>query len=156
MILNLKPTLHQSTMTALPQNFECQLRFTLDPLAPEDYFRKWLEFKRDCESGERENIFITLKVISKLKHPRNQELSKLKRAEGGIGFDNSNQERQIRYRYKEHLHGRPDNDILFDRVQGDWTIGELADIIKSFIYIANLRMGEECVSGQFTWTSLEE
>ena len=138
---------------------EHRLVFRIDNDAPNEYIKKWEEFKFNCECGEscptpgsNKNILERMKEYCKLEE--NKKLPYLKRWEGGLGGNNNIENKQIRfrdYRLWSKLPNYVDNNIIFDQITNGknelWTYEELDDIIYGFIKTANYFIGAECING---------
>jgi hypothetical protein len=124
-----------------------RLVFCIDDDAPEEYIKRWNEFKLKCESGKNKHIVEQIKEYCKLE--TNKALPYLNRMEGGIGGDNNMTHKQLRFR--NSIFGIKGNDIIFDQVINTdtekWTYDELDDIIYAFIKTANYNVNADCVRG---------
>jgi len=124
-----------------------RLVFCIDDDAPEEYIKRWNEFKLKCESGKNKHIVEQIKEYCKLE--TNKAMPYLNRMEGGIGGDNNMIHKQLRFR--NSIFGIKGNDIIFDQVINTdtekWTYDELDDVIYAFIKTANYNVKDHCVSG---------
>ena len=124
-----------------------RLVFCIDDDAPEEYIKRWNEFKLKCESGKNKHIVEQIKEYCKLE--TNKALPYLNRMEGGMGGDNNMIHKQLRFR--NSIYGIKGNDIIFDQVINTdtekWTYDELDDIIYAFIKTANYNVNADCVRG---------
>ena len=131
----------------ISEKYSYKLRFRIDDFIASKYIEKWLMSKRDCESGENKNIIE--KWISYCKLESNRSLPYLDRAEGGIGGDDNNKNKQIRFR--SSLGAKNDNDIVIDEIHNGqeekWTYDELFDLIYGFVTLMDNTICEECVNG---------
>lgn len=134
-----------------------RLVFYLDGDAPEKYIKKWNKFKLECESGNNKHIVEQIKKHCKLEI--NQNLHYLERVEGGLGGNNNEIHKQIRFRHifmEQQLNGdipyyKKDTNIIFNEIISTniekWTYDDLDDLIYAFIKTANYNIGSECVTG---------
>ena len=129
-----------------------KLRFKIDNDAPPKYMERWEEFKYKCEHGENKNIIE--QWIYNCKLESNKKLPYLDRYEGGIGGDNNNINKQIRFRIGRFGDEYPrlyDEDILMDQIintnKEKWTYEELDDLICAFVKISNYYVQTDCVNG---------
>ena len=142
----------------LLNTYNHRLVFNLDGDAPEGYIKKWGKFKIECESGNNKHIVEKMKENSKLEI--NKNIDYLERAEGGLGGNNNEIHKQIRFRLicgGQQINGenipyyKKDTSIIFNEIISTdiekWTYNELDDLIYSFIKTANYYMGTDCVSG---------
>ena len=124
-----------------------RLVFCIDDDAPEEYIKRWNEFKLKCESGTNKHIVEQIKEYCKLE--TNKAMPYLNRMEGGIGGGNNMIHKQLRFR--NSIFGIKGNDIIFDQVINTdtekWTYAELDDVIYGFIKTANYNVKADCVSG---------
>lgn len=124
-----------------------RLVFCIDDDAPEEYIKRWNEFKLKCESGKNKHIVEQIKEYCKLE--TNKALSYLNSMEGGMGGDNNTIHKQLRFR--NSIVGINDNHIIFDQVMNTniekWTYDELDDLIFAFIKTANYNVKADCVGG---------
>ena len=124
-----------------------RLVFCIDDDAPEEYIKRWNEFKLKCESGKNKHIVEQIKEYCKLE--TNKAMPYLNRMEGGMGGDNNMIHKQLRFR--NSIFGIKGNDIIFDQVINTdtekWTYDELDDIIYAFIKTANYNVNADCVRG---------
>lgn len=138
-----------------------RLIFAIDKDAPKNYMDRWEKFKSKCESGESglsepgPNKYILEQMKEYCKLEKNKKLPYLQRTEGGLGGDDNEENKQIRFRdmilwskSPQHI----DNNIIMDQITNGknekWTYGELDDIIYGFVnYINDQIMGCECVDG---------
>jgi len=129
-----------------------RLVFSIDNDAPEEYMKRWKEFKLKCESGNNKYIIEQIKDYCKLE--KNKTMPYLNRNEGGMGGNNNIIHKQIRFRQCYSWSGLSkyvDNNIIFDQIvnteQEKWTYDELDDLIYAFIKTANYNVKAECVNG---------
>jgi hypothetical protein len=124
-----------------------RLVFCIDDDAPEEYIKRWNEFKFKCEGGKNKHIVEQIKEYCNLE--TNKALSYLNRMEGGLGGDNNTIHKQLRFR--NSIVGINDNHIIFDQVMNTdiekWTYNELDDLIYAFTKTANYNVKAKCVSG---------
>lgn len=139
----------------IPDNYIIQLRFKIDNHAPKNYMNRWCKLKDKCESGQNENEEIVKNWLSQCKLDTNKNMSFLNRFEGGIGGNNNQINKQIRFR-NNFLHKYTDlkykdNDIILleivSTVYEKWNFDELDDLIYGFIKMANNYVKEKCVLG---------
>ena len=129
-----------------------KLRFKIDKDAPPEYMKRWKGFKNKCEHGENKNIIE--QWIYNCKLESNRQLPYLDRFEGGIGGNNNNINKQIRFRNGSYGYKYPrlyDEDILIDEIintnEEKWTYEELDDLIYAFIKTSNYHVQGEYVNG---------
>jgi hypothetical protein len=126
----------------IPDIHNMKLKFKIYNATPKEYMDKWIELKNMCENGNNEGIINELLYYCKLESVK--KLPYLNRCEGGIGGNNNNINKQLRFR-KYHrimeLPGYKDNDIVFDNIINTttekWTLNELNDIMRGFSLYAN-------------------
>lgn len=115
-----------------------KLRLRIDNDAPNNYMKRWKDFKYNCENGNNKHIVEQIKEKCKLE--QNKNLHYLNRAEGGMGGDDNIKNKQMRFRINNHL-SKMDNDIVIDEIYNTkyekWTYDELDDIISAFIEVAD-------------------
>lgn len=134
-----------------------KLRFNIYIDAPTQYINKWLQLKKRCENGEKENKQIVNEWLSYCNNLLIKNMPFLKRIEGGIGGDCNYTNKQLRFRqllqyrqtYPSHI--IDDNNIIIEDITSTenekWTIDELDDLIVGFIKMANNYIGDNCVEG---------
>ena len=114
------------------------IRFKLDNDAPEDFILKWIELKNKCETWtktdtRKETIESWLKYC---KISTNKNLPFLDRSELGIGGNDNNKYKQIRFRQRIEQKPFDDNDIVIDQIYNTdhekWNLEELHDLINAF------------------------
>lgn len=138
-------------MQLLMQNYIHKLRFRLDSDAPVKFIEKFKKLKERIEIGENSNSNFSLLIKEYCKLESNKNLPILIRTEGGVGGNNNQIHKQIRYKLK-HFY-KNENDIVLnvfnsDNIDGEkWTYKELDDIINSFINVLNFYMETECIYG---------
>lgn len=124
-----------------------RLVFCIDDDAPEEYIKRWNEFKSKCESGKNKHIVEQIKEYCKLE--TNKIMPYLNRMEGGIGGDNNVIHKQLRFR--NSIFDINDNHVIFDQVMNTdiekWTYDELDDVIYAFTKTANYNVKADCVRG---------
>jgi hypothetical protein len=124
-----------------------RLVFCIDYDAPEEYIKRWNEFKSKCESGKNKHIVEQIKEYCKLE--TNKIMPYLNRMEGGIGGDNNVIHKQLRFR--NSIFDINDNHVIFDQVMNTdiekWTYDELDDVIYAFTKTANYNVKADCVRG---------
>jgi len=129
------------------------LRFRIDYDAPKEYMDRWNELKKKCEYGK--NKYIVKELLSYCKIQSVKDLPYLNRCEGGIGGNNNEIHKQIRFRCIGL--GVNDNHIVMDQVDNTdtekWTLEQLDDIIYGFIKYANNYVMAECVNGCIEMTN---
>lgn len=122
------------------------LRFRLDNDAPNKYIVMWKSIKNEVENSN--NLCIVDKIKEKCKLTSNKNLLYLQRTEGGLGGNNNNVDKQIRFRTKTLI--KHDNDIcmfVLNTNMQKWSYDELDDIIRSLIKVLNEKMKCECING---------
>ncbi len=114
------------------------LRFRIENDAPNNYMKRWQDFKYICENGNNKHIVEQIK--EKCKLIQNKNLPYLNRAEGGMGGNDNIKNKQMRFRIDNYL-SKMDNDIVIDEIYNTkyekWTYDELDDIISAFIEVAD-------------------
>jgi hypothetical protein len=126
------------------------LRFKINSDAPQIHNDKWIKFKNICESGKNKEIVEDWLKNCKIESVKNMPY--LERSEGGIGGNNNQKNKQLRFRkQQQNYSSNLDNDIVFDNIiSGEnekWSIDELDDLIRGFRRIANDYVGENCIEG---------
>ncbi len=126
-----------------------KLRFKLDFDTTEKYIEKWNKIKKESETTDNEYLVEEIKNNCKLES--NKNLPYLQRNEGGLGGDNNQNNKQIRFRFNFNSY-KFDDDILLSVLNSDlknekWSYEELDDILRSFIKVLNKKMSCECVNG---------
>lgn len=126
-----------------------KLRFKLDFDAPNNYIEKWNKIKEESETTNNEYLVEEIKNNCNLES--NKNLPYLQRNEGGLGGNNNQNNKQIRFRINFNSK-KIDNDILLYVLNSDlknekWSYEELDDILRSFIKVLNKKMSCECVNG---------
>lgn len=126
-----------------------KLRFKLDFDATEKYIEKWNKIKKESETTN--NKFLVEEIKNNCKLESNKNLPYLQRNEGGLGGDNNQNNKQIRFRFNFNSY-KFDDDILLSVLNSDlknekWSYEELDDILRSFIKVLNKKMSCECVNG---------
>ena len=129
------------------------LRFRIDYDAPKEYMDRWNELKKKCEYGK--NKYIVKELLSYCKIQSVKDLPYLNRCEGGIGRNNNEIHKQIRFSCIGL--GVNDNHIVMDQVDNTdtekWTLEQLDGIIYGFIKYANNYVMAECVNGCIEMTN---
>ena len=126
-----------------------KLRFKLDFDTTEKYIEKWNKIKKESETTNNEYLVEEIKNNCKLES--NKNLPYLQRNEGGLGDDNNQNNKQIRFRFNFNSY-KFDDDILLSVLNSDlknekWSYEELDDILRSFIKVLNKKMSCNCVNG---------
>lgn len=126
-----------------------KLRFKLDFDAPNKYIEEWNKIKKESETTN--NKYFVEEIKSNCKLESNKNLPYLERVEGGLGGNNNQINKQIRFIFNFNS-CKLYNDILLNVLNSDlknekWTYVELDDILRSFIIVLNKRMSCECVNG---------
>jgi hypothetical protein len=126
------------------------LRFKLDEYAPEEYIKRWINIKKTCENSDNEDY--AKSIINNCKILSNKNLPYLKRCEGGIGGDNNQTNKQIRFIHSYSMIGTNYNNIVLTVLDSDlgiekWTYAELDDIVHATIKVLNKEMQTKCVNG---------
>jgi len=135
------------------QTHNHKLRFKIDNNAPPKYMERWKEFKYKCENGDNKNI--VEQWIYNCKLESNKKLPYLNRCEGGIGGNNNNINKQLRFRMGKLGDNDPrlfDEDILLsienNKVSVEkWTYEGLDDLIYAFMRTSNYHVQADCVNG---------
>lgn len=126
------------------------LRFKINNDASQSLIDKWKKLKSICENGENKKIVEDWLQNCKIESVK--KLPYLKRSEGGIGSNDNQKNKQLRFRKQQpNYSSNLDNDIVFDNIiSGEnekWSIYELDDLIRGFRRIANNYVGENCIEG---------
>ena len=114
--------------------------------APKNIINKFNKIKQDCENTNNKCIIDEIKNYYKLES--NKCLPYLDRSEGGLGGNNNQTNKQIRFRIPST--GEITNNILLYVYNSDlekWTYSELDDIIYAFIKVLNNKLNVECIDG---------
>jgi hypothetical protein len=130
-----------------------KLRFKIDNDAPPEYMDRWAKLKKQCESGENENIVNEVKKYCKMEE--NKKLPYLKRCEGGLGGNDNLKNKQMRFRNGylwEKMSLTTDNDIVIDEIYNTdtekWSHEELNDILCAFIKVSEHNVQSDgCIRG---------
>lgn len=138
-----------------------RLIFYIDIDISKNGMNKWKKIKNDCENGDNKYIVEHMKYYYKLN--TNKNLPYLNRCEGGIGGNDNNKHKQIRFRSfcnGQYLNGynfgntKIDNNIMFNEIISNdidkWTYEELDDLIYAFIKTINYYISGgvgDCISG---------
>ncbi len=93
-----------------------KLRFKLDFDATEKYIEKWNKIKKESETTNNEYLVEEIKNNCKLES--NKNLPYLQRNEGGLGGDNNQNNKQIRFRFNFNSY-KFDDDILLSVLNSD-------------------------------------
>ena len=126
------------------------LIFRIDKDAQEDYINRWKKIKYDCEEDNNKYIIEKMKKYCKLE--QNKNIPYLKREEGGIGGDNNNTDKQIRFfrLYSKSINYN-DKDIVLNQIINTniekWSYDELDDLIYALTKTFNYFVKSECVNG---------
>jgi len=126
------------------------LIFSIDKDASEDYIYRWKEIKFNCEEDNNKYIIEKMKTYCKLE--QNKNIPYLQREEGGIGGDNNNTDKQIRFfRLYPNSLNYNDKDIVLDQIINTntekWSYIELDDLIYAFTKTFNYFVKSNCVNG---------
>ena len=126
-----------------------KLRFKLDYDATEKYIEKWNKIKEESETTD--NKYLVEEIKNKCKLESNKNLPYLQRNEGGLGGNNNQNNKQIRFRFNFNSY-KFDDDILLSVLNSDlknekWSYEELDDILRSLIKVLNKKMSRECERG---------
>jgi len=126
-----------------------KLRFKLDSDATEKYIEKLNKIKEESETTD--NKYLVEEIKNKCKLESNKNLPYLQRNEGGLGGNNNQNNKQIRFRFNFNSY-KFDDDILLSVLNSDlknekWSYEELDDILRSLIKVLNKKMYRECVKG---------
>ena len=125
------------------------LRFKINSNESQFNKDKWLKFKNICESGKNKEVVEDWLQNCRIESVKN--LPYLNRSEGGVGGNNNQKNKQLRFRKEQKYSWKIDNDIVFDNIiSGEnekWTLDELDDLIRGFRRIANEYVGENCIEG---------
>ena len=142
---------------ALPDSIGIwKMKFMLHTDAPEALASKWRQMKALCEGeNTQEKEAFVWSWLRNCKRDDVRALPYLKRWEGGIGGDNNQYHKQIRFVMTHQWVGwRQSNDIeffIYNTPDQQWTYGELQDLMKGFVEQANIDIGGRyCVDGFIT------
>ena len=86
-----------------------KLRFKLDFDATEKYIKKWNKIKEESETSD--NKYLVEEIKNNCKLESNKNLPYLQRNEGGLGGNNNQNNKQIRFRFNFNSY-KFDDDIL--------------------------------------------
>ena len=116
-----------------------KLRFKLDSDATKKYIEKWNKIKEESETTD--NKYLVEEIKNKCKLESNKNLPYLQRNEGGLGGNNNQNNKQIRFRFNFNSY-KFDDDILLSVLNSDlknekWSYEELDDILRSLIKVLN-------------------
>lgn len=133
------------------------LRFKINSDASQLLIDKYKKLKSICENGENKEIVEDWLQNCKIESVK--KLPYLKRSEGGIGGNNNQKNKQLRFRKEQKYSWKIDNDIVFDNIiSGEnekWSLEELDDLIRGFRRIANNYVGENCIEGHIEMVNRE-
>lgn len=155
-------------MSLNTKDYVYKLRFSIDKDSPRDYMERWFVFKKYCESGKSgKNQLVVERIKEKCQLPLIKGLSYLNRSEGGIGGDNNQKNKQIRFRdgfmyTQKHMEWQYDNDIVLDQICSteteQWTYEEMNDLLSAFIKVSEYYVNYEgcgCIRGCIEMTPQE-
>jgi len=136
---------------------EYRLRFSISKTASTQTMQSWMELKTLCESGRNKEIVLQIKEMCQLE--QNQNLPYLNRVEGGLGWDNNRENKEIRF-----VHGFFakfsdwfDNDIIMDNIFDTeidtWSYEELDDLTNAFVETAESYCPNAKIRGCIEMTS---
>tara|TARA_B110000285_G_scaffold230235_1_gene296469 strand:- start:3148 stop:3615 length:468 start_codon:yes stop_codon:yes gene_type:complete len=133
------------------------LVFSINTDAPEEYMNRWIDLKYKCDTGHNRDIVENIKGYCKLEC--NKQLPYLNRAEGGLGGNDNNIDKQIRFRTDITQEYKKENDIVLGDIDcctnvNKWTYQELDDLIYAFTKTANEYVEAECVDGYIKMISI--
>ena len=148
----------------IPDTHRLKLRFRIDADTPDEFMDEWIQLKNICETTLINKEYIVNEMLSYCKLESVRKLPYLNRAEGEIGGDNNNINKQMRFRKDWRIRAWEDNNIVLDNITNtsteQWTLNELNDIIRGFCIYANnycnIRNSvSECIEVEYD-DSLEE
>lgn len=134
--------------------YKHRLKFYIDPDTPDNFRDKWEELKVKCEDENIQNIVKQIKLNCTLE--QNKNLPYLDSVEGGLGGDNIQLYKQIRFRvgyddYHDVNVFANDDYIILDQITESeaekWRYEELDDLIQAFIKVAEIEVGLPCING---------
>ena len=137
-----------------------RLVFRIDADASKAVMDKWESLKAQCESGDNKHIVEQMKEFCKSEG--NRTMPYLRRREGGMGGNDSRQNKQIRFRDGRwaRIPRHVDADIVLDQLtdgeREKWKYEELDDIVCSFTRVANTLLRAYCVRGCIEMTSVRD
>tara|TARA_B100001059_G_C17671425_1_gene494730 strand:+ start:453 stop:902 length:450 start_codon:yes stop_codon:yes gene_type:complete len=145
-------------MSLNTESYIYKLRFSIDNDAPNDFMKRWLDFKNKCESGENRHIVEHVKELCLLQV--NKDLPYLDRCEGGMGGNDNTLNKQIRFRNGPLIPSQYDNDIVLDEIcsteMEKWKYEEINDLLFAFIKVSEYYIeGRDCVRGCIEMTPQE-
>ena len=120
-----------------------QIRFRIQKEAPPNVLNMWKRLKKEFETGgPRHNENVVHEWLSRCELECNKSLPYLDRCEGGIGGNNNQIHKQMRFRDTDILQEfQKDNDIVIDQIYNtdteQWTYAELRDLIQAFQYFSD-------------------
>jgi len=114
------------------------IRFKINNEVPKNNIKKWKELKNRCETWTetdcREEIIKSLLKYCNIE--TNKKLQFLDRCELGVGGNDNNKHKQLRFRSRCHVEPFLDNDIIIDQIYDTnnekWNNEELHDLINAF------------------------
>lgn len=147
-------------MSLNTKDYVYRLRFSIDKDAPPDYMERWSIFKKYCENGKSDkNQLVVNQIKENCQLPLLKGLPYLNRSEGGIGGNDNQKNKQIRFRdgfmyNQKHMEWQYDNDIVLDQICSteteQWTYEEMNDLLSAFIKVSEYYAHYEgcgCVRG---------
>ena len=133
-----------------------RLRFQLYPYAPEEFRRRWERLKDAIECGsQKTGRCIMARWVEHCRVDSNRRLPVLHRQECGIGGDNNQTDKQIRF-LRSRSDIRHPHDITADYIRNGlsgkdeaekWSYEEITDLVGAFCACLCELLEEECVNG---------
>lgn len=129
-----------------------QFRFNIHSDAPVEYFIRWkYVLKELCESDlYRDEILHMWRYHMKLTS--NKLLPNLNRCEGGLGGDNNQTDKQIRFQEDYGMVSIPRDTFIIHICaswdeENTWSLKELLDLKQAFVKVLNLKVEGQCCEG---------
>ena len=137
----------------LVPGYQHKLIFRIDNDAPDKFMDRWEKIKMKCEYGRVKKLIPCWLDYCKIESNKNMEI--LNRCEGGIGGNDNNIDKQIRFRntiFSTIL----DNHIIMNVYDSEtlWTYEELDDLVSAFRKFANGIVEAKCVRGSIELNKL--
>jgi hypothetical protein len=124
-------------------DYQCRLVFCLQDNSDKNEIKQWRKLKKHFNSIDHINSIVK-QIRDYCQLESNKNLPILRRVEGGLGGDDNNIHKQIRFSNRDVL----DEYIVMDIYNTDfekWTYKELDDLIYAFKKLADDSLDGRCV-----------
>lgn len=146
-------------------DFDVQLEFTLEQIAPEKYHDKWKTLAKtlriaDITTEDINNLLLSVKNYCVMETNKNLDI--LDRGEGGLGGNSNANDKQLRFyvdlNVVKNMNSCVDDVIInvfnSDNGKSRWTLSELSDLVNAFSKTFSDYMTEDnCVKGKIILTN---